>query len=65
MKVQYFDETDTLYIEFRNEGIASSKELDENTVLDFDANGEVCGITFEHASQRTDVQQITLEGIAA
>ena len=65
MKLQYFDQTDTLYIEFRSEGISNSRELDENTILDFDANGEICAITFEHASERTDVQQITLEGIAA
>jgi uncharacterized protein YuzE len=65
MKVKYFNDTDTLYIEFRNKEIVESRDLDENTILDFDANGNVCAITFEHASPRTDVQQITLEGIAA
>jgi len=65
MKVKYFNDTDTLYIEFRNKEIVESRDLDENTILDFDANGNVCAITFEHASARTDVQQITLEGIAA
>jgi uncharacterized protein YuzE len=45
--------------------ISQSKDLDENTVLDLDAEGNVCAITFEHASRRTDVQQVTLEGIAA
>lgn len=65
MKLKYFDDTDTLYIEFRSLEIVQSKDLDENTVLDLDADGNVCAITFEHASARTDVQQITLEGIAA
>lgn len=65
MKLKYFDDTDTLYIEFRSMDIVQSKDLDENTVLDLDADGNVCAITFEHASARTDVQQITLEGIAA
>jgi len=65
MKLKYFDDTDTLYIEFRSLDIVQSKDLDENTVLDLDADGNVCAITFEHASARTDVQQITLEGIAA
>ena len=45
--------------------ISQSKDLDENTVLDLDAEGNVCAMTFEHASRRTDVQQVTLEGIAA
>jgi uncharacterized protein YuzE len=65
MKVKYFSDTDTLYIEFRSEGITESRDLDENTVLDYDAEGNICAITFEHASARTDVAQITFEGIAA
>jgi len=65
MKVKYFKDTDTLYIEFTAQNIAETKDLDENTVLDLDSQGNICAITFEHASDRTDVQQITLEGIAA
>ncbi len=65
MKVKYFEDTDTLYIEFRDRDIAESKELDANTVLDVDADGNVCAITFEHASKRTDVHRLTVEGIAA
>src|SRR5262249_31702157 len=37
MNVKYFQETDTLYIEFRVSGIAETKDLDENTQLDVDA----------------------------
>jgi uncharacterized protein YuzE len=65
MKVKYFKDTDTLYIEFRAKDIFESRDLDENTILDLDSEGQVCAITFEHASARTDVQQVTLEGIAA
>ena len=65
MKVSYFEDTDTLYIEFRDTGIAESKDLDENTILDLDASGNVCAITFEHASLRTDVSHLIVEGIAA
>jgi uncharacterized protein YuzE len=65
MKISYFEDTDTLYIEFRDRNIAESKDLDENTILDVDANGNVCAITFEHASRRTDVSHLIVEGIAA
>ncbi|MDZ7661814.1 DUF2283 domain-containing protein [Thiohalophilus sp.] len=65
MKVSYFEDTDTLYIEFRDSGIAESKDLDENTILDVDAKGNVCAITFDHASQRTDVSHLIVEGVAA
>lgn len=65
MKVKYFQDTDTLYIEFRDSDINESKDLDENTLLDIDAEGNICAITFEHASQRTDVRHLVVEGIAA
>lgn len=65
MKVHYFGDTDTLYIEFRASDIAETRDLDENTLMDLDADGNVCAITFEHASERTDVHHLTVEGIAA
>jgi uncharacterized protein YuzE len=65
MKVKYFADTDTLYIEFSDQAIFETRDLDENTLLDLDADGNICAMTFEHASARTDVQQVTLEGIAA
>lgn len=65
MKVQYFEDTDTLYIEFQAKDIHETRHLDENTVLDLDAQGNVCALTFEHASTRTDVHRLTVEGIAA
>lgn len=65
MKVKYFKDTDTLYIEFQAQDVVESRDLDENTIMDLDAEGKVCAITFEHASTRTDVQKVSLEGIAA
>lgn len=65
MKLKYFEQTDTLYIEFRGDAIVESRELDENTIMDLDASGNVCGITFEHASERTDIEHFTVEGLAA
>lgn len=65
MKVSYFEDTDTLYIEFHDSNIVESKDLDENTILDVDEKGNVCAITFELASQRTDVNHLIVEGIAA
>jgi len=65
MKVHYFDDTDTLYIEFRSDTIVESRDLDHDTVLDLDAEGQVCAITMEHASQRTDLPDIKVEGLTA
>ncbi|TVQ31931.1 MAG: DUF2283 domain-containing protein [Phycisphaeraceae bacterium] len=65
MKVKYFEDTDMLYIELLEGMAMKSRDLDENTVLDLDAQGNVCAITFEHASERTDISRLTVEGIAA
>jgi len=65
VRVQYFEDTDTLYIEFRESEISETRDLDENTLMDLDEQGNVCALTFEHASERTDVDRVTLEGIAA
>ena len=65
MKIKYFPETDTLYIEFKAAEIVESKDLDENTVLDLDRSGNICGMTIEHAQQRTDAPQFSFEQVAA
>ena len=55
MKIQYFKDTDTLYIEFLDRGIIESRDLDENTILDVDGDGNVLALTLEHASTRARV----------
>lgn len=65
MKVRYFDDTDTLYIEFRADGIVETRDLDDDTVLDLDEQGRICAITVERASERTDIHALTVEGLAA
>jgi uncharacterized protein YuzE len=65
MKVRYFEDTDTLLIELRDLPIAETRELDENTLLDVDANGQLCAITIEHATDRAGAPQFTFERVAA
>jgi uncharacterized protein YuzE len=65
MKLKYFADTDTLLIEFRDAPVAETRDLDENTVLDLDAQGNLCSMTVEHASQRTGIPEFSYEQIAA
>lgn len=65
MKIKYFHDTDTLNIEFRAVDVAETKDLDENTILDLDSSGNICGITIEHASERTDIPTFSYEQITA
>ncbi len=65
MKIRYFAATDTLLIEFRDALVSETRDLDENTLLDVDADGNICAITIEHASRRADIPRFSYEQIAA
>jgi uncharacterized protein YuzE len=65
MKITYYQDTDTLYIEFREAEVAETREFDENTLLDLDEGGNLCGLTLEHARERADIPHVTFEQVAA
>jgi uncharacterized protein YuzE len=65
MKIKCFQDTDTLYIEFRPAKVAETKDLDENTLLDLDKDGNICAITVEHAKDRADIPHFSFEHVAA
>ena len=63
MKTKYFQETDTLYLAFSDGEITETRELDENTLLDFDGQGHMCAITIEHANERADMMNFSYEQV--
>lgn len=65
MKIRYFTDTHTLYIEFRDRPVAETRDLDENTVLDVDADGNIYAITVEHASKRAGMPAFSYEQVTA
>ena len=65
MKVRYYKDTDTSLIELREAEIAETRDLDENTLLDVDAEGNICSITIEHASRRAGAPHFSYEQVAA
>ncbi len=64
MKIKYFQDTDTLYIEFKDAEATETRDLDENTLLDLDEQGNICAITIEHAQQRADIPHFSYEQVA-
>ena len=64
MKIQYFADTDTLHIEFRAAEVAETRDLDENTLLDLDRDGQICAITVEHAKDRAELPKFSYEQAA-
>jgi uncharacterized protein YuzE len=65
MTIKYFQDTDTLHIEFRAAEVVETRDLDENTQLDMDKDGNICAMTIEHARDRADIPNFSFEQIAA
>lgn len=65
MNIRYYAETDTLHIELRDAPVSETRDLDENTLVDVDDDGNVCAITVEHASTRAGIPRFSYEQIAA
>ena len=65
MRIRYFQGTDTLWIELRDAPVAQTRDMDEDTLIDVDAEGNICSITVEHASRRTDVSRVSYEQVPA
>ena len=65
MYSRYYTETDTLHIEFRDVAVAETRDLDENTLIDIDDDGNICAITVEHASKRAGFPRFSYEQVAA
>jgi uncharacterized protein YuzE len=65
MRIRYFQDTDTLQIELRDVPVAETRDMDQDTLLDLDQNGMICGITIEHARIRADIPRFSFEQFAA
>jgi uncharacterized protein YuzE len=60
MKLNYYPETDSLYIELSEKTSVESKEVSEGIVLDYDAKGNLVGIDIDNASKKLDLKILTL-----
>jgi len=65
MTIKYFQDTNTLHIEFKAAEVSETRDWDEDTQLDIDKDGNICAITIEHARERADIPHFSFEQIAA
>ncbi|RME95390.1 MAG: DUF2283 domain-containing protein [Verrucomicrobia bacterium] len=63
MKLKYYPETDSLYIELAERPGADSHEVVPGVVLDFDAEGRLVGIDVDHASQVANLSRLQAEAL--
>ncbi|MGQ0578077.1 MAG: DUF2283 domain-containing protein [Betaproteobacteria bacterium] len=60
MKLNYYAETDSLYIDLSEKPSVESREISEGVVLDYDAKGNLVGIDIDNASKKVQLKQLIL-----
>jgi len=60
MKINYYPETDSLYIDLSSKTSSDSIEISEGVVVDYDKNGQVVGIDIDNASIKLDLKELIL-----
>jgi len=63
MKLHYYPDTDSLYIDLATKTSADSKEVAAGVVVDFDEDGNIVGIDIEHASAKLDLKTLETEDL--
>ena len=60
MKLNYHPDTDSLYIDLSEQTSVESREISEGIVLDYDAEGNLVGIDIDNASEKVELQKLTV-----
>ena len=63
MKLHYYPETDSLYVEFRTGPGAETVEVTDGLNVDLDKDGQVVGFDIDYASQRLDLSTLETEAL--
>ena len=65
MKISYYPDTDSLYIDLSEQPSVESREISEGVVLDYDAQGRLVGIDIDNASKKVELNKLTLNKLPA
>ena len=60
MKISYYPDTDSLYIDLSEKSSAETREISEGAVLDYDAQGRLVGIDIDNASKKVELKKLIL-----
>ena len=63
MKVKYYKDTDSLYIDLSENTSTESKEISEGIVLDYDASGKLVGIDIDNASTKVSLEKLVVSSL--
>ena len=65
MKVNYYPDTDSLYIDLSERPSTESREISEGVVLDYDETGNLVGIDIDNASSKVQLHKLVVSKFPA
>ncbi len=65
MKLNYYKDTDSLYIDLSTRPSVETREISAGVLLDYDAHGNIVGIDIDNASRKVDLREVSLSKIPA
>lgn len=65
MRIKYFDDTDTALLEFTDREVFETREISGHVYVDLDAEGNLVGMTIEHAKQNANLQEVSFQQMEA
>jgi uncharacterized protein YuzE len=65
MKLNYYSDTDSLYIDLAERHSAESREVSDGIVLDYDVDGNLVGIDIDNASKKPELKTLVLNKLPA
>ena len=63
MKMHYYPDTDSLYIDLRDKPSSESREIGDGLVVDLHEHGAVVGMDIDQASKKLDLPTLDLEDL--
>jgi uncharacterized protein YuzE len=65
MKIRYFPDTDTAYLEFSDSAVSETKDINENILIDLDKDGNLVGMTIEHAKAKANIPEFSYQEVTS
>jgi len=61
VKISYYPETDSLYIDLARRPSSESQEVADGVVVDYDADGKIVGLGIDEASRILNLAELELD----
>ncbi len=63
MKIAYYSDTDSMYIDLSENTSVESHEVSPGVVIDYDENGNIVGIDIDNAKSKLELNELVLNNL--